>query len=114
MTRICMLITKPPHSDEAAERICGLSRRAIEREIEVAVYLLGDGVLCAKKGQKGHVGENMRKALERKVPVKASGRDLKARAIKPDQVEDGIEIVDDLAGDFVEDVMERSDRVVAW
>ena len=114
MTRICMLITRPPHSDEAAERMCGLSRRAAEREMEVAVYLMGDGVLCAKAGQKGHVGENVKLALQRGVEVRASRGDLRARAINDEQVEKGVEIVEDLAGAFVEDAMERAERVVSW
>ena len=114
MTRLSVLITKPPHSDEAAERICGMTRRAKEREMEVAIYLLGDGVLCAKSGQKGHIGENMREAIENGVEIMASSKDLRARAVPNGQVEPGVEQVDDLEGHFVEDVMERADRVIAW
>ena len=114
MTRICLLIMKPPHSDESAERMCGISQRAKERGMDVIVYLLGDGVLCAKKGQKGYVGKNLKKALENGVEIKASERDLSARAIKGDQVEPGVEIVEDLEGTFVEDVMENADRVISW
>ena len=57
MAKIALLITKPPHSDEGAERMCGISKRAKEREMDVTIYMLGDGVLCAKKDQKGYVGE---------------------------------------------------------
>ncbi|UCH88623.1 MAG: DsrE family protein [Thermoplasmata archaeon] len=114
MARICLLITKPPHSDENAERMCGVSQRARESGMDVAIYLLGDGVLCAKAGQKGYVGDNIRAALENGVSIIACQQDLEARAISKDHVESGIEISDDFEGIFVEDVMERADRVISW
>ena len=109
-----MLITKPPHSDERAEHICGISKRAREREMDVTVYLLGDGVLCAKKDQKGYVGQSMKLALQTGVKLKASAKDLRARAIPPDQVESGIDVIEDLEGEFVDNIMENADRVVSW
>ena len=114
MTRLCVLITKPPHSDEAAERICGISQRAKERDMDVAVYMMGDGVLCAKKGQVGYVGKNMKQAMENGVSIRASERDLIARAIPPEQVEVGVEIMNDIESTFVDDIMEHADRVISW
>ncbi len=114
MTRNCLLIMKPPHSDESAERMCGIAQRARAKKSEVVVYLLGDGVLCAKKGQKGYVGENLKTALENGVEIKASERDLSARAIASDQIEPGVEILEDLEGAFVDDIMENADRVISW
>ena len=114
MTKLCLLITRPPHSDEGAERICGISRRAKERGMDVTVYMMGDGVLCAKKGQKGYVGRNMKTALENGVKIKASSRDLLARAIPPEYVEPGVEVTEDIEDIFVEDVMENAERVISW
>jgi sulfur relay protein TusB/DsrH len=114
MARLTLLIMTPPHSDESAERMCGLSNRALERGMEVAVYLLGDGVLCSKKGQKGYIGQNIRAAVERGITVRASANDLRARAITAEQVEQGVEVVEDLEGEFVEDVMEKAERVITW
>lgn len=114
MTRICLLITKPPHDSEGAERMCGISRRAKDRDFEVVTYFLGDGVLCVKKNQKGYVGKNMKMALDSGVKLRASAKDLKARAIPQDQVESGVEILDDFEDEFIEDMMERSDRVISW
>lgn len=114
MTKLCLLITRPPHSDEGAERICGIARRAKERGIDVTVYMLGDGVLCAKKGQKGYVGRNMKIALEKGVKIKASSKDLLARAIPPEYVEPGVKVIEGIEGEFVEDVMENADRVISW
>ncbi len=114
MTRLCALITKPPHSDESAERMCGITQRAEERKMDVSVYFLGEGVLCTKKNQKGYIGQNMKNALENGVVMKASAKDLRARAITAEQVEAGVEIVEDLEGALVEDIMEHADRVISW
>ena len=114
MTKICLLITKPPHSDESAERMCGITQAAKEKGMDVTVYLIGDGVLCAKKDQKGYVGQNIKNALENGVAIKAGENDLQARAIPQEHVESGIEMVSDIEGMFVEDVMENADRVISW
>lgn len=114
MIRICLLITKPPHDDEGAERMCGISRRAKERDMDVVVYFLGDGVLCTKKEQKGYVGKNMKIALKNDVELKASAKDLRARAIPNDQIEPGVIAVEELEDEFVEDIMEKADRVITW
>jgi sulfur relay protein TusB/DsrH len=114
MKRICLLITKPPHTDDGQERMCGIAKRAREREMEVAVYLIGDGVYCAKKGQKGHMGESIRMALQNGVKVRASAKDLKARALPEDRIEEGVEFVEELESDFVKDMMENAERVISW
>ena len=114
MKHITLLITKPPHSDEGAERMCGISKHAKERDMDVTIYLLGDGVLCAKSDQKGYVGKNMKTALQNGVKIKASSGDLEARAISSDQVEPGVFVIDDLEDEFVEEVMETADRVISW
>ena len=114
MERICLLITKPPHSDDGQERMCGIAQRAKEREMDVTVYLLGDGVFCAKKGQKGHMGESIRMALENNVSILASAKDLRARALPEDQLEEGVVLVEEIESEFVEDMMENSERVISW
>ena len=114
MNKICLLITKPPHSDDGQERMCGLAKRAREREMEVTVYLIGDGVFCAKKGQKGHMGESIRMALENGIRVRASAKDLVARALPEEQVEPGVEFVEEIEKEFVKEMMEDSERVISW
>ncbi len=94
--------------------MCGIAKRARDKELDVAVYMIGDGVLCAKKDQKGFIGENMKMALKNGVTIKASKNDLFARAVPEDQVEPGVQLIDDLEGIFVEDVMENADRVITW
>jgi len=114
MKRICLLFMRVPHSEEEAGRMCGIANRAKERGMQVAVYLLGDGVLCAKKGPNKHIGQNIRTALEKGISIKASARDLRARAIPAEQVESEVEIIEDLEGVFVEDIMENADGVISW
>jgi sulfur relay protein TusB/DsrH len=114
MTRVCLLVTKTPYSDEDAERMYGISCRAKERDFEVVTYFLGDGVLCTKKNQKGYLGKNMKIALENGVTLRASAKDLRARAISPDQVEHGVDILEDFEDEFVDDMMEKSDMVISW
>jgi sulfur relay protein TusB/DsrH len=114
MTRVCLLITKLPKSIEDFDRIFGLSQSAKELKNEVVVYFLGDSVLCTKNNQKGFLGKNMKIALENGVELRASAKDLRARAITKDQVETGVDILEDFEDEFVEDMMEKSDRVISW
>lgn len=114
MTKVCLMITKPPHSEEETERFYGLVERAYERNMDVTVYLLGDGILCVKKGQQGIIGRNIRSALEHGVVIKASAKDLRARAFSEEQVETGVEIIEELEEQFVVDIMENADRVISW
>ena len=64
MTKITLLITKIPQNANGAERMCGLYKKAKERGMDVAIYFLGDGVLCTKKDQKSFIGEQMKAAVE--------------------------------------------------
>jgi sulfur relay protein TusB/DsrH len=109
-----MLVMKPPHSDEDARRMCGLLSNARAKGMEVSVYLLGDGVYCAKKGHRGIVGESLRSALSKGAEINASKKDLLSRAIGEADVETGVKVLEDLEGAFVEDIMERSTRVASW
>lgn len=114
MSRLCMLVMKPPHSEEDARRICGLLSSARAKGMEVGVYLLGDGVFCAKKGHRGLIGDSLRSALSKGAEIYASKKELVARAIGEDQIEPGVKALDDLEGALVEDMMEHSERVASW
>jgi sulfur relay protein TusB/DsrH len=91
----------------------GILRSTKVQGTEVAVYLLGDGVLYARKGQTGYLGLNLGNTPE-KNSVRASARDLRARGISDEDLEPGVEIIEDLEGLFIEDVMERAVRVFTW
>jgi len=108
------MMTKTPRDDAGAEKMCGISKRAKERDMEVVIYFLGDGVFCTKRDQKGYIGENMKTALKNGVNLRASKKDLLARAITDDQVESGVEIISNFEEELITDIMERSDRVISW
>ena len=114
MSRLCMLVMKPPHSEEDAGRMCSLLANARSKQMDVVIYLLGDGVFCAKKGNRGLLGQSLRSALAKGAQAIASKRDLLARAIGEADVEPGVVVVDDIEGDFIDDVMQRSTRVISW
>ena len=109
-----MLLTRLPHGDEDAERILGLSARASAGGKGAHLYLLGDGVLCAMKGQKTRAGELFRKAVSAGLLARASAKDCRARGITTDSVESGVEIIEDFEGAFIEDMMEHSGGVISW
>jgi sulfur relay protein TusB/DsrH len=107
--RLCVLITRIPHGDDDLGRVFGGLLKAKNAGLEVSAYLLGDGVLLAKKGP---MGENIKKVLEEGVGVVASAKDLRSRAITT--VIDGVESVEDFEEVFLNDVMERCDKVISW
>jgi sulfur relay protein TusB/DsrH len=114
MTRICLLFSKKPKSQESVERMCGLALRAKEKGMDVVIYLLGDGVLCAMRNDKEAIGQSIRALLEEGITIRACKNDLLARAITENHVEQDIEILEDLEGTFVEDAMENAERVISW
>ena len=88
-------------------------KNSLENAINVAlagssILLIEDGVYGATKGT---TAEAMVKGAMADKKVYALKSDLMARAIKPDRVIDGVEIVD-YAG-FV-DLVEANDKVQAW
>ncbi|HJW76254.1 MAG TPA: DsrE family protein [Thermoleophilia bacterium] len=70
-----------------------MSVQSMESEAEVTVFLMGDGVTCAKAGQKTPNGyynlERMVRAVSRKGTVLLCGTCMDARAVTPDEVTEG-------------------------
>ena len=110
--RVCILLMRKPISDEDSNRIVSLIKESPRSEI--AIYLLGDGVLCARKNQSGYHGALIREAMQMEADVRACARDLRARGISEDEVQVGIEIVEDFEGAFLEDALENSGGVYSW
>ncbi|MDD1768345.1 MAG: DsrE family protein [Methanomassiliicoccales archaeon] len=110
--RICILLMRTAFSEEDSERLFGLAR--CEPGTEVAIYLIGDGVLCARKGQKGYHSDAIEEALRNGAKMRACLRDLRARGIPTEELVKGIEPVEDLEGMLIEDVMENAGRVFSW
>lgn len=114
MKKICLLITKKPHSVEEANYTFGLSNIAKEQNMNVTVYLMGNGVYCSKKNQKGIIGDFIKNSLNQHIKIIASAKDLRDRSISNNQVESIIEIIDDFEGSFIEEIMENADKVISW
>jgi sulfur relay protein TusB/DsrH len=79
-----------------------------------ALFLLGDAVACGRKEFRGHASSIVSVALSRGAKVSASARDLRARGIEASELHDGIKIVEDIEGDFIDMTMMHADRVIAW
>jgi len=107
---ICILITKPPHTSEGGKRVCGITRRARDKGMNVTIFLIGDGVLFAKRNLEG----NMVITPDDFISIKAGMNDMLARGITPEMLDYRIEAVDDIEGKFVEDAMENSRLVFTW
>jgi sulfur relay protein TusB/DsrH len=111
MTRIILLLMRLPASEEEAERILSVALRALERRSEAVIYLLGEGVLWSKGLMpRKYIGN----VLGAGGKVRASKKDLLARAIRLDAIESHIEVVEDLEGKLVDDVMMPSTQVISW
>jgi len=114
VAQFCILVMRPPSSNEEAERMCSLVNKAKEKGLSTSMYMLGDGVYCVKRRQERHLGYNIRAAIDSGSEVLANAKDLQARGIQLEQVEPGVKVIDDLEGAFVEDVMENSTRAISW
>jgi len=110
MNKLCLLITRLPYSSEDRERMFGLAKKAREDGGDVTVYLLGDGIYNAKSGLEHGPA---REVLQAGGKVRASGKDVRARALAG-KVEEGVVVLEDFENEFVKDLMENSERVVSW
>lgn len=106
------MLMRAPASEEDSERLFGTVAEAGEGS--ASVFLLGEGVLCCMKGAVGFHGGGLRSALQAGARVMASARDLRARGIPPEELEAGVVAVDDLEGEFLDEAMERAERVISW
>lgn len=102
---------RTPVSEEDSESLFCVVRGQGD---DATIYLLGDGVLCARRGQSGYHSAGIRESLGEGVQVKASARDLRARGIPKGDIMDGVEALEDLEGSFVEDAMTSAGRVFSW
>ena len=46
--------------------------------------------------------------------VSASARDMRARGIEFSELHEGIKVVEDIEGDFIDVAMNHAERVIAW
>lgn len=110
------LVTKSPfiHSDPFEAVKVAILQSAVEEKI--GVVLLQDAVLGAKKGQFSEKGETFEQllldAVEKGIKVYVLEPDSKARAMKPDQIVEGISPIGYLR--LVDLIMEEFEKTVSW
>lgn len=105
------MLMRTPLSEEDSDRLFSPAK---EEGNDLSLYLLGDGVLCARRGQMGYHGAGVREAILRGARVKASARDLRARGVSREELMDGVVPTEDLEGELVEEVMNEAGRVFSW
>ena len=107
--RTCILLMKLPCTEGESWRIAEAVRGKGDE-----LYLLGDAVMIGREKYRGHPSTIVSTALSRGAKVRASGRDIRARGVELPELSNGIEVVEDIEGLFVDGMMKRTDRVIAW
>jgi len=104
---IGFILTKSP-LDQGFKTFVDFSKLYINND-EISIYLVGNGVYCARKNGSNPNVETLLKNSK----VHVSGHDLKARGIGEDQIIDGLMVFNHYE-DIVIDVMENFDQVVSF
>lgn len=97
MEKITIIINDPPYGTEKAWNALRYAQALCAIQTEVNIFLLGDSIFCAKKGQATPTGyynlENMLKELiGRGAKVKTCGTCMKARGMEKSELLEGVEI----------------------
>lgn len=113
--KILIVINDPPYGTERLYNALRLAHTLITRDNEVSVFLLGDAVSAAKKGQKTPDGFYNSERMVRRVAMKGRvllcGTCLDARGITEEEVVDGSHrsTMDELG-----ESTEQADRVLVF
>ncbi len=103
--RVVVVVFEPPSSDRA-RKMMRLVEELAGHGTEVLVYLLGDGVYWAVKGWLDGV-------IDGEVLFFAGESDLEARGIRGEILSERVNVVLEVVGRLVEDVMEWAERVIS-
>jgi uncharacterized protein involved in oxidation of intracellular sulfur len=93
---VLFILHDPPYGSERSYQALRLADGLlqIEEDLELTVYLVGDAVLCAKKGQQTPDGyynlERMLKPVLRRGSVMACRTCLEARALQVSELCEGV------------------------
>jgi len=104
---IGFILTKSP-SEQGFRTFIDFSKLYINND-QISIYLVGNGVYCARKSYSNPDLEKLFKYSK----VHVSGSDLKARGIEGEQIKDSL-IVFSKYDDMVKDVMENFNQVVSF
>ena len=90
---ILIILNDPPYGSERSYNGLRLAKALASKDTDVAVFLLADAVVCAKRGQKVPQGfysiELMLKSVMRKGEVLLCGTCMDARGIRDDEIIEG-------------------------
>ncbi|KXB00494.1 hypothetical protein AKJ47_01515 [candidate division MSBL1 archaeon SCGC-AAA261G05] len=97
METITIIINSPAYGTEKAWNALRLAGGLVVKDVDVRIFLLGNGVSLAKKNQETPKGfynleEMLGDLIEKGVEVKACGTCIKARGLNQEEVIDGIEV----------------------
>ncbi len=109
LMKSCVLLMKLPGTEGESWRIGEAVRAKGD-----SLFLLGDAVAICRREYRGHASSIASGALSKDAKVCASARDLRARGIEASELLEGIKIVEDIEGDFIDVMMDQAERVVAW
>lgn len=116
MERVTIIINDPPYGTERPWNALRYAGALLTKGVSVRIFLLGDAVGLAKKGQetpKGfyNLGDMLKELLSRGAMVKACGTCCNARGLAQEELVGGAEIGKML--DLAEWTKE-SDGVLSW
>ena len=90
---ILIILNGSPYGSERSYNGLRLAKALASKDTDVAVFLLADAVVCAKRGQKVPQGfysiELMLKSVMRKGEVLLCGTCMDARGIRDDEIIEG-------------------------
>jgi sulfur relay (sulfurtransferase) DsrF/TusC family protein len=117
MSKVVIILRKPPYGDinaaEALRHIMG----GIDAELDICLILLDGGVLLAKKGQdqSGSGFTNLEKTLQvcmnMETKVYADQSSIEEQNLKPEDIIDGIKILNDSE---ISEIVKTSERTLIF
>jgi sulfur relay protein TusB/DsrH len=108
--RLSLILTKTPRESPMLEKCVELGLFAGSEGFTIAVYLVGNGVYCVKKGE--NASDRLKKISESRGEVFVRREDLEARGLDTGDIISDAKIPPDFYGQMIVDIMERSDRVI--
>jgi uncharacterized protein involved in oxidation of intracellular sulfur len=96
MQRILIILTEPPYGNEKPYNALRLARALLDKKgVRLSIYLLGDAVTGAKKGQKTpggsyNIGKMLTFLANKGVPISLCIICQEARGIKDGELLDGV------------------------
>jgi len=111
---LLILLSKEPYSFEKTSLAVVTASKAAEKDVDVTIFLIEDGVLATRPNQKpargANFGDALTKLIEKGVEVLAEDLSLAARGLSTDKLLSGIRISN--ISELTDLIMEKSDRVI--